>query len=1168
MDIFATGCVLAELFADGEPLFDYSHLLAFRRGDYDPGPAIEALDNPGIAAVVAHMTQRDPSSRLSAAEYIDMYTEAVVVDQGVVQAVRPFMATALGLEADRRAEVVAAGYPELKKKLLKKGETEEESGKIERSRSNERLRDESSFGGSGIDAPIAEESIEGEEPGPNTQEELGSESFVASQLHAHATALLAHARGAIAALGDRSGIGSNAAAAVGGKTTNTNNIIANSAVSSPAQSRPSSALQTRPSDELFLNPTGVSDGMVVTLALLCAVLRGSRRQSVRVLLVEQVCDCAVGCGDDEARLQRAVPQLVAAATDPQFAAVRCAALRALPRVLACVAKVPPGDTRAFADYLLPSLSLLPADGEPSVQAAYAGVLGAVALAARGALERGEDGGTGRYDEELGRLRGAVERAVHDLLVGSRSEPKLALLPHLGDLAAVLGRRDTADGLLPALLTLFNSREWEVRAELYAQLAGVCPALGPQGVAFLLPFLDRMLSDPEPAAVAAAAALLAALCRARLLQQRHVLAAAAKVVEAGLLKSECTAARAAAVEFVAAAAQTLPRAAGQALLLPLLQPHLARDPAPLDAPSAVAAALQPKSFKRNITTKQAPHRSSSSRPSSSASHGTLTLMPPSTSYSVMLDPRHLRRGASWLSAALQQAAHEAGVNNGTASGNIPLLVATAQRNVARSVVPGLDVDSAVQPAVQPGSRSFRRTSPGPAASVAATPQQISGAAAKAQPWRPRGVLVAHLAEHKRQVTRLASVPGTSLFISTSEDGTAKVWDARRLERDISFRPRASYEGHGGAGVRAAAALSDGSSVITGGSDGSVHLWKVERGGQGDGWAVNGATQMRQHSPKAGPVMDLCAWGPDVVVVSSAGMGVTAIDTRTPPGTHPSWRLPCPPSRGVVSRLCCDNASSSSPLYWIVTGTSRGAMALWDVRFVLPVTSWAHPKGAGVDAMALSSMPSTTGAPVVYVAAGKDEVAAWDTGNGTVKSVLRLAGKDALGAVPEALAAPALELGGVGDPLARARQLGATELRTLAARRPGFRSLLSGPGSELLSGGSDCAVRCWDVVDPQRSYVVVAPPQDAYVVPKWSYSSRVVGQASVIEERAVEGIASQRRGAVREDAAAVEERQVGARWWERAVALGHQQSIVDMARMEGHAEPLLASASLDGVIKVWR
>lgn len=60
------------------------------------------------------------------------------------------------------------------------------------------------------------------------------------------------------------------------------------------------------------------------------------------------------------------------------------------------------------------------------------------------------------------LRDAVERAVHDLLVGPHDEPKLAILPHLDRLAAFCGRRDTADLLLPPLLTFVNSPHWQVR----------------------------------------------------------------------------------------------------------------------------------------------------------------------------------------------------------------------------------------------------------------------------------------------------------------------------------------------------------------------------------------------------------------------------------------------------------------------------------------------------------------------------------------------------------------------------------------------------------------------------------------------------------------------------------------------------------------------------------
>lgn len=36
MDIFSLGCVIAELFLEGTPLFSLSQMLKYRKGEYDP----------------------------------------------------------------------------------------------------------------------------------------------------------------------------------------------------------------------------------------------------------------------------------------------------------------------------------------------------------------------------------------------------------------------------------------------------------------------------------------------------------------------------------------------------------------------------------------------------------------------------------------------------------------------------------------------------------------------------------------------------------------------------------------------------------------------------------------------------------------------------------------------------------------------------------------------------------------------------------------------------------------------------------------------------------------------------------------------------------------------------------------------------------------------------
>lgn len=49
---------------------------------------------------------------------------------------------------------------------------------------------------------------------------------------------------------------------------------------------------------------------------------------------------------------------------------------------------------------------------------------------------------------------------------------------------------------------------------------------------------------------------------------------------------------------------------------------------------------------------------------------------------------------------------------------------------------------------------------------------AAAIASAAPWQPRGVLMAHLAEHRRAITRLAVAGGGAFFVSASADETCK------------------------------------------------------------------------------------------------------------------------------------------------------------------------------------------------------------------------------------------------------------------------------------------------------------------------------------------------------------------------------------------------------------
>jgi phosphoinositide-3-kinase regulatory subunit 4 len=589
MDVFAAGCVLAELFCDGRPLFDYSSLLQFRRGAHDPAAALAALP-PGLRALVAHMTQRDPAARLTAAEYLARFDAAVgePAAAAAAQALGPLAASLLWASPDERAAAVAAAYEGAGEARLR-GQGGGGGAAAGREGEGDRLR---ARGGEEGGRP---EPAGGAQPSAEEAGRTAAGQQPLQTVAAQAAALLAEAQNLLQQ------VNTAPPAAGGGAATR----ASPAPPPTPAAATPPAASERQPAGPAAADADDdgaalpererPDDGLVLMAMLLSSAVRGCRSQGARARLLTQLADCAARCGDDETRLQRALPHLVAAAAEAPAAAVRCAALRALPPLLAAVRGLPAGEARVFADYLLPSLSLVPAEAEAAVQAEYAAALGPLAARARALLEglqrRGAGGGgdapapapgEASFDADVAALRARVERAVHDVLVGPRVEPKLALLPRLAELAAALGRRGAADGLLPALLTLFNSREWEVRGALYEGLGGVCGALGPDGVAFtLLPFLERMLGDPDPAAAAQAADLLAALCARGLLRQRHALAAARRLCDSRLLRSGCTVVRAAAVRFVAAAAAQLGPAAARALLLPLVQPQLEHEPLTLE-----------------------------------------------------------------------------------------------------------------------------------------------------------------------------------------------------------------------------------------------------------------------------------------------------------------------------------------------------------------------------------------------------------------------------------------------------------------------------------------------------------------------------------------------------------------------------------------------------------
>ncbi|KAL6780917.1 hypothetical protein ACKKBG_A09020 [Auxenochlorella protothecoides x Auxenochlorella symbiontica] len=1290
MDVFSLGCTLAELFLDGQALFTYSRLLAYRAGSFDPGPSLDRMP-PGVQDLVAHMLQRDPAARAGAQAYLDGELGRRAFPAWMGDVVHPFFASMLRAPPDERVALACAELPAVHAQLAGSDLPDQTRGGLKPSRSNptdpEPMPAPPQPGNAGSRGPLPPEPDfgsegEGERPGrgalPGPKALLEEVQRMAGRLEQGGSAGNTEGRqgGDVAAAAASSEARGPGPGASQGASASHRRPGPGDAPSPPAQQWPGVA------------PAPAHPAQTLLCVLWCTLLRGARAQDARLTALCALRSAAAACGDDDVRLQRALPALVSAAAE-HGAGVKGAALRGIVALLAEVRRVPAGDASVVLEYVLPSLSLLPRDPAPAVQVEHAGVLADLGLAALGLLESAA-GPPQDAAPAAAALREALARAAAGVLAGSGApEARVALLRTLGPLCAALGPREAADALLPPLLPLLaggggDAGARATRSALLRALPALGAALGPEAVAsLLLPPLERLAGGADPGDAADALAALAALTQRGLLRRRALLAAARRACAQGCLRGPGAAARAAGVAFLAAAARQLSPPEAHALLVPAMAPYLACEP--LDArdvtsltralredtalcvpdatrpgagaalaralvgrpPSASTLRASSGSLTEPARGGGAPRQGLGAAPgratpgSSSASdllasiasslHAGASLPAPqplsgsagslplpsgaAASYCLALDSQFLHPDASLLSAALEQSVHSAGGNGhfvlgGSGGGRShargaaaagSLLVPRARRvpRISDPLASALHMGSASaaqSPLVAYGNAMYGLDDsgsmglPGTAESsgiqgamqaALTTELSVEESASQMEAWAPRGALVAHFAEHQAGVNQLAVASSGLFFVSASSDGTTKVWDGRRLDRDVSFRSRLTYSGQGGK-INAATTLPDSSSVVTGSSDGSVHLWRVDTVARSGGERFTGVTAQRQCSGEAlGEALALAPWGHAAVLQSHARRGLSAWDLRA---AEHAWALPFDPAQGVISCFVTDPASQN----WVVTGSSRGVLCVWDLRFRLPVLSWQLGAGAGVDAMALALAPlpgerrgarggggggASTGAPLLAVAAGEGEVGLWDCGEARCRQVLRCA-RSAGAAAP---AGPRRSVHVVTGPRARgagaapepgARPLGVGELAGGARPAAGVAALLPTP-SVLLTGGGDRVIRAWDGAAPERSYAVCAPPVPGEGagglggVVTHSYAARGGAGGASVEERAAPAPAP---GESRE------ERMAAAVAAETAAATCHAQAVSALARLDlrraGGAASLLLSASRDGVIKAWR
>ncbi|KZT22328.1 WD40 repeat-like protein [Neolentinus lepideus HHB14362 ss-1] len=351
-------------------------------------------------------------------------------------------------------------------------------------------------------------------------------------------------------------------------------------------------------DSKLLTPTLVGrkaayeDGpALILLSLICANIRNCLLPSSKIRALDVFLALSPHL-TDEAKLDQMVPYMVDLLHD-DAANVRAAALRSLMQVLMLVTVITPSNAAIFPEYVFPNIAHLLQDPEVSVRSMYAQCMASLADTAVRYLEMGQAvraHGTFRlstdaaeeqahfeisYDASMQDLQNIVQDHLSILLVDASSVVKRAVLHNISSLCIFLRRQKTNDVLLSHMLTYLNDREWLLRYAFFDSIVDVAACVGGKSLEeYILPLMIQALSDVEETVVAKVIASLTSLCELGLFQKMRIW----ELMSATLcfLYHPNSWIRQGAAAFIASAAKHLPPTDIWCILYPSLRHFLASD----------------------------------------------------------------------------------------------------------------------------------------------------------------------------------------------------------------------------------------------------------------------------------------------------------------------------------------------------------------------------------------------------------------------------------------------------------------------------------------------------------------------------------------------------------------------------------------------------------------
>jgi len=432
------------------------------------------------------------------------------------------------------------------------------------------------------------------------------------------------------------------------------------------------------------------------------------------------------------------------------------------------------------------------------------------------------------------------------------------------------------------------------------------------------------------------------------------------------------------------------------------------------------------------------------------------------------------------------------------------------------------------------------------------------------------------EHSGPVNRLAVSDDETFFVSASYDGTSKVFEVRQAhETGGDIHSCLTYEGHkfendlSPVRINDVSILEHSHSVATAASDGSLHVWRVDmvsshQNQQMKRSRVSGHSVLRNINPGEGEVLAVSHFStPSASILAYATQrgSIHSLDLRF---AREPFSLNLMPELGFLTSM-----EVGKDRNWIVAGTNRGYVGLWDVRYQTMVKLWRHSRDSPIKRLtdAFGNSPDEPSRPLVFMGCDNNEASLFDLSTGGCLQCYRvldssLSYVDQSALPSDCLSVPHLESVNIPSrfgkrivPLDKALQMTSRSPAcdiSMNALVGGIN--LKGP-SYLMTGGSDHMIRNWDLNSASKSSCVSGlernqpPPSFEQIQVGCNSRLTLCRQPSIHPTSLMENsrlLSRNRQGVVK-----CENR--------------HSDSILDLKIVNNPA--LLLSASRDHTIKLW-